>query len=464
MKTAKSKINTSCKEITEINTLLVNQIPVSVDSANLFRNIPSFDVSPDKSSIPLRTPEIAVYAGSGVSHSWLWFVEILDRMEFSNVTFLDENDVSSGKLKNIDSLLVSGGETFAIANGLGIKGKKEIIDLLNRGGLYFGACAGACMMLKSTSSDLGLLDLVPARIANIVDELPVPVKPSKKYSSPYGCAWVFHPVRGEVLLKLNSKNGNKNFRSISAPLFGGPPMEVDESTYSVAKYNAFTNSTDYLSTPAVAEEVLLGKTAILMKKYDKGTIVLSGPHLEHPDYPDANKMIAELIFQHIPDKPKVSNCHSEKADHFNSGLLKSLKREISNIRIVSFSLERTPVDWKIGRKYYEPEKIGVYVKTIWDRLNDLEKKLRSAKDNLYNIKDLEKSIVHAEFATKQIRELKNKVNNKEPSDDLAAMLFYNLRKLSICFYNFYFKNKQSNLTDIQKKIALSRKTVWHHQT
>lgn len=35
-------------------------------------------------------PKIGIYHGPGASHSWLWFVEILDAMGFWNIEFVDE--------------------------------------------------------------------------------------------------------------------------------------------------------------------------------------------------------------------------------------------------------------------------------------------------------------------------------------------------------------------------------------
>ncbi len=35
-------------------------------------------------------PAIGIYNGHGASHSWLWFVEILDSMGFWDIHFIDE--------------------------------------------------------------------------------------------------------------------------------------------------------------------------------------------------------------------------------------------------------------------------------------------------------------------------------------------------------------------------------------
>jgi len=385
----------------------------------------------------LRPPCIAVYMGSGASHSWLWFVDILENMGFDDIIFLDEHDVSAGALDDRDALLISGGETFALAHGLGLTGRNEIVKFLKRGGLYFGSCAGACMMMKSTSEPLGLFDLVEVRIANIVDELPEPVKPSNKYSSPYGCAYVFHPVREDISLQSMGIPPFYSKGNFIAPLYGGPPMEESSDAISLALYSDFTPKTDFLSSPEKAREILLGKTAVLMKKYHKGHIILSGPHLEHPLYPEANTIIADSIFYSLPEK-NINNKKKSLPQEIDANDLKILKREISNIRITSFALERTPLSWKIGKKYYEPEKISTYAESIWKRVLILGKMARSGILNGGDTRLIKNAAANAVKCTAIIRTLKKMVDNKEPSDHVATELFYHLRPLAKDFFSYYF--------------------------
>ena len=53
-------------------------------------------------------------------------------------------------------------------------------------------------------------------------------------------------------------------------------------------------------------------------------------------------------------------------------LLKDLKRELSNSRIMASGMDDFSVHWLIGNKYYEPEKISVFINTVWDKLKVLE--------------------------------------------------------------------------------------------
>ena len=74
---------------------------------------------------PLRIPRIGLYTGSGTSHSWLWFVELFDRMLFHDIVFLNEDMVKDGALKNLDVFAMSGGDTIRIAEGLDTTGAAE---------------------------------------------------------------------------------------------------------------------------------------------------------------------------------------------------------------------------------------------------------------------------------------------------------------------------------------------------
>ncbi len=397
--------------------------------------------SENKGASRLRVPRIAVYAGAGASHSWLWFADILEEMGFTNITFLVENDMETG-LEDRDALLVSGGETFALAHGLGEGGKSAIVKLIKRGGLYFGSCAGACMMMKSTSEPLGLFDLVNIKIANIVKELPEQIKPSNKFSTPYGCAYVFHPARDEVILKSAGVPPLYTKSEFIAPLYGGPPMEDSEDAVSLARYAGFTAKTEFLAPREKADEILTGKTAVCYKKYDKGHIILSGPHLEHPSFKSANAMIADSVFFSLPEYDYRED-EIEYPFHLNKSSLLNLKREISNLRIIALGLEHSAVSWLVGRKYYEPEKIRTYAESLWKRIISLEKAGASSRFSTDKIL-LDEAAELAFEALRIIKTLKTLVDKNERSDDTATALFHRLRTLSKTFFTYYFGKKPAD--------------------
>ncbi len=422
---------------TDINAKLINGNNVFLDIKTV-KPEERYIFSETKNSIPLHLPRIAVYAGSGASHSWLWFVDILENMGYNNVNFLLEDDIDSG-LDDRDALLVSGGETFALAHGLGENGRNAIVRLLERGGLYFGSCAGACMMMKSTSEPLGLFDLVNIQIANIVDELPDQIKPSNKFSTPYGCAFVFHPVREEVVLKSEGVPPLYTKTDFIAPLYGGPPMEESNDAVPLARYAGFTSKTEFLASREKADEILTGKTAVCLKKYDKGSIILSGPHLEHPSFHEANAMIADSVYfsQSVYYDKQYE---TDYAFHLDKNLLVDLKRAISNIRIIALGLEHSAISWLVGRKYYEPEKIRTYAESLWKRIIILEKTGGLSMFS-YDRKFLDESVYLSAEALQIIKNLKNMMERNEPSDETASELFHCLRLLSKIFFTYYFSRK-----------------------
>jgi hypothetical protein len=90
------------------------------ESLLAFKNS-SMSLISTRDHLPYPSP-IGIYTGSGASHSWLWFVGILDRMGFYNVHFVDEKDILLNALEPLSVLLMSGGDTFAIAEVLGAEG------------------------------------------------------------------------------------------------------------------------------------------------------------------------------------------------------------------------------------------------------------------------------------------------------------------------------------------------------
>jgi len=79
-------------------------------------------------------PKIGIYTGTGTSHSWLWFVDIFERFGFYDLVFLNESDIHEIGLNGLDVLVMSGGDTFAVAEGLGKKGAEKLEDFIVNGG------------------------------------------------------------------------------------------------------------------------------------------------------------------------------------------------------------------------------------------------------------------------------------------------------------------------------------------
>ncbi len=116
-------------------------------------------------------------------------------------------------------------------------------------------------------------------------------------------------------------------------------------------------------------------------------------------------------------------------------LLQTLKRELSNSRIVAVGLEMMPVRWLIGNKYYDPEKIRVFLDAMWQRIKRLEKSgpLRSEPDLAVQL------AAQAEKTTGLLRELKHRLDDNDDTDPLARDLFTLLPGFTTAFLGLYFQ-------------------------
>ena len=240
---------------------------------------------------------IGIYTGMGTSHSWLWFVDIFERFGLLELRFLTEKDIHEQALDNVDVLAVSGGDTFAVAEGMGKKGAEELERFIRSGGLYIGSCAGAYLPLISSKQHLNLFNFVPVKIGNLTKILPKAKRIPEKFCTPYGCSFVFHPVREEVRVKLNGfEPFDRGAGSVLAPLYGGPSLLVNGGSSEVlAFYEDFTDKTVFLADREIASNTMIGKAAVVREKMGEGHLYLFGPHFEHPSYPVANQLMADVI-------------------------------------------------------------------------------------------------------------------------------------------------------------------------
>jgi len=388
----------------------------------------------------LHYPRIGIYTGTGASHSWLWFVEIFERVCFYDLSFLDEDDIKNGKMNEIDVLAMSGGDTFSIAKALGARGSEKIQSFIREGGLYIGSCAGAYLPLNSSKTYLNLFNYVNAKITNLTRTLPVAKTNSEKFCTPYGCSFIFHPVREAVRLTPIEVIPFKGVGSLLAPLYGGPPMVASDQTEVLAYYSDFTDKTIFLVDESLARDTLLGKAAVVRKKMGEGHIYLFGPHFEHPHFPLANKLLVDVIYW---DSRKISlpNGYVPRDHMVVQGadlkrLIRIIKREISNSRIVAVGLETMPVNWLIGKKVYEPAKIREFLEAIWTRIKCLENAnqiiISAGKDDLLTQSVLE--------ITSLLRDIKKEIDNEMAGIESANRLFKLLNKTSKLFLEIYFRS------------------------
>ena len=420
---------------------------------------------------------IGIYTGEGASHSWIWFGEILDRMGFNNVSFLPEESFKRLEPGEFDFLVVSGGDTFKMAEVLGEEGAKHLRTFLEEGGTFIGTCAGAYLPLNSTKSPLNLFNFVPVKIANLKDHLPECLTLSEKFCTPYGCQYVYHAVRESVKIKGTGEPPFDFSSEIEAPIYGGPSLLPSEEVTVLAYYSGFTPQTLFLVTPSIARETLIGKIAALRMDIGKGKIYLSGPHLEHPYFPEANELIGKVIlscqkskgnekryvnpstlrhegrsllrvdperrFFTPPSKAGLGAAEwVNDQDSFpffaeSSRILKDLKREVSNGRIRASGLAQKRLGWKIGNKFWESEKAVYFYKTVWKKMAFVEKNIGGSIDpkRLVFISDL------ASRCLNTLKDLEDTTQRDEDSVSLANVLFQQLRGLCSEFMQLYFNLK-----------------------
>lgn len=385
-------------------------------------------------------PKIGIYNGPGASHSWLWFVEILDAMGFWNIEFLDDQKIKNDGLNSLQVLLVSGGDTFAIAESLGKEGAKKLKRFIDDGGIYIGSCAGAYLPLKSSLPPLNPFNFASVKISNLTKTLPEPVTLPEKFCTSYGCNYVFHPVREEVKISLTDFPSSNRNGELVVPIYGGPSFLPSEDAKTIASYTGFTKKTLFLTDQELAYDTLIGKSSVVSKKMGNGHLFLLGPHLEHPHYPEGNILVAEMIYQgmsELQDNGMVSMLSDEntKVKHFYT-LLRKIKSEVSNSRIVALALERTPITWLIGQKVYEPVKIRAFLEMIWSRFPYIEQMNLTIEEN--TLLSLKRSF---QEITQVLRDIKSAIDKGHDTTDNASYLFTVIKDSCASFFRIYFNNR-----------------------
>jgi len=391
-------------------------------------------------------PRVAIYTGEGASHSWTWFADLLERIGLYDVTFT--NGCPDGKAGRVDALFVGGGDTYAIASSLGPAGAAAIERFVRDGGFYYGSCAGAYLVLEGVDREpFAPFRLVPGSMRNVMKDPPAARCLEHKYLAPYGEQWVFHPVYGEVLLTpgpASSRYGGFPAGGrVTAPLFGGPVVTGAPASSVIAAYTGAAGRAAFLWPEQEASGLMRGMAAVVASSPGSGTAVASGPHLEHPMFPEANAVVAGALLAHVEAAgdtvrgggPAAGRGRvTERSGAGRPGALLEIRRQVSNSRIVGYGLERMPVTWKIGIKVWEPEKVRMFLEVAWRRLDYLERESRRAP-----AATLEELAGGYAGVTKAVKSLKIKVESGEDSQAEAFALLSTLKELTATFLALYFR-------------------------
>ena len=304
--------------------------------------------------------------GEGTAHSWTWWAEYFEKLGFYNQQYLDEENFAS-RLGGVDFLCLSGGDTFAIAEGLGPAGARALSEFFSQDKVYLGSCAGAYLPLHSSQEPLQRFNFLSLPVANIVSDPPPGLEFSPRTMIPYGNRYLVHPVRDEVVLRPRISFPEP---AVVAPLFGGPPFDLSgeaDGFRSRALYQDFTARTSFPAGPELARRIFQGKEAVIEARLGPSTLFLLGPHLEHPRFPSANRFLTFLLEPHFERRPPIAPVEAGP-EKTSPELLQEIKKELSRSRFTVQSLTQLSLSFEVGRKLYEPEKVAELLEFAWKRI------------------------------------------------------------------------------------------------
>ncbi|MCK5011347.1 MAG: hypothetical protein KAS98_12715, partial [Deltaproteobacteria bacterium] len=160
-------------------------------------------------------------------------------------------------------------------------------------------------------------------------------------------------------------------------------------------------------------------------------------------YFKANTLIADMIYYGIREREETSSfslpsIETTECKNLNT-LWRNIKSQVSNSRIVALSLEREQVKWQIGYKIYEPEKISVFLETIWSRFDKINIQKCGNETELYAIITMSKRLTYL------LRSIKKHIMQEVDTTKSAQEMFALLKKLTSSFLSLYFKDLRLNL-------------------
>jgi len=301
----------------------------------------------------VEMPKIVVFAGRGSSHSWTWFADFLERMGTCDVRFLGSREFIDSLAREPGTVVISGGDGYAVSNTLKGGGFVRLREYMERGGRYVGICAGAYLPLPSKLPPFSEFNISSTRIENIECSSKRNDDPPR-VSVPYGACSILHPVRGKVEIKSGSSR-------TWAPLYGGPVFREPEDDEVVLRYSGFGEDTEFQVERGRAEAMVLGKPAAIHCRHGRGSLLLLGPHLEHPNYPDANAVLANLLGLNrgslqAHDEPKKPSA--------------SLARSIADLKVAAMGLEGR--SFLVGNKLWDASRFLELVKAIEKRAGSMD--------------------------------------------------------------------------------------------
>ncbi len=374
---------------------------------------------------------VGIYAGEGASHSWTWFVTVMERLGSRAFSFLDEGSLGRGGLEGLSAVLIGGGDVEGMARALGEEGAAALKGFISGGGVYIGSCAGAYMVMRAVDlPPYGPFDLIDAGMANWLLDPPPPLQLPHKYKVAYGGGFVFHPAYGPVLVEMEEAVAADGPREVTAALYGGPVIVPGDGSEGLGIYRGMEKGCLPLVEEPLLGEMLTGTCAMARQGYGRGSVYICGPHFECP-YFTRGAEVLRWVLEEENIYNMSDNCGGGASgggpDPRAAGSLKAVKRELSNLRIVARGMETLPVRWNLGTKVWEPEKVAYYAEFLWERLPWLER-CATGPEAAGRLEELAES---AAAARAQARGLKRALDDGDQTDALAERLFRHLRLLTL---------------------------------
>jgi hypothetical protein len=144
----------------------------------------------------------------------------------------------------------------------------------------------------------------------------------------------------------------------------------------------------------------------------------------------------------------------KKHDHDNNSivvkgnkakkLIRDIKRELSNCRIVALGMEMMPVSWLIGMKVYDPAKIRVFLEAMWTRIKSLEKQ----EEVIFTDGEDSQIVDYASDTTILLRKIRKDAVKGLDTLHLAQQIFKNLNIMTTKFMTIYFRTFNSEFREL----------------
>ncbi len=288
-----------------------------------------------------------MFAGKGSSHSWTWMADLLERIGDYDARFLQAEEFLDSLGRGTEIAVVSGGDGYAIGESFRGSGFARLKEFISSGGSYVGICAGAYLPLPSRVKPFDEFNISATKIENLdcsnqLEEIP-------RVSVRYGNCSIIHPVRGDVEISAN------DFKT-HAPLYGGPIFKEPESDTVLLRYVGFGVGTEFQIERDKAEAMVLGRPAAIECRYNDGRLFLFGPHLEHPKYPEANRLLQELL-GFIPGPKRVAR--------EPKSVPPTLAKSVADLKVAAAGLEGR--SFMVGRKLWDAGRFLELIRAIEKR-------------------------------------------------------------------------------------------------